>query len=57
MNFKLDENFGTRTQHIFQELGHHADSVIAEGLGGASDKAPYDVCRENGFRVHQQSEL
>ncbi len=38
MNFKLDENFGTRTQHIFQELAHGADSVIAEGLGGAADQ-------------------
>jgi len=49
MNFKLDENFGTRTQRIFQELGHHADTVIDEKLGGASDKVLYDVCREQGL--------
>ena len=49
MNFKLDENFGTRTQHIFRELGHNADSVIDEGLGGASDIALYQVCREHGL--------
>ena len=49
MNFKLDENFGTRTQRIFRELGHNADSVIDEGLGGASDIALYQVCREHGL--------
>ena len=49
MKFKLDENFGTRTPRIFQELGHHADTVIDEELGGASDKVLYDVCREQGL--------
>lgn len=49
MNFKLDENFGTRTQRVFHELGHTADSVNDEGLGGASDKTLYQVCREQGL--------
>ncbi len=49
MNFKLDENFGTRTQRIFHEFGHNADGVVAEGIGGASDKTLFQVCREHGL--------
>ena len=27
MNFKLDENFGPRTQHVFQAYGHDVQTV------------------------------
>lgn len=46
MKFKLDENFGTRTQNIFQEAGHDVHSVYEEGLQGATDEQIYRVCQE-----------
>ncbi len=30
MKFKLDENFGARTQHLFQEAGHEVETVFVE---------------------------
>ena len=44
MKFKLDENFGTRTQRIFQNAGHDAQTVREELLQGASDRDLYEVC-------------
>jgi len=49
MNFKLDENFGARTQHLFHEFGHQADTVVDEGLAGAPDHDIYLVCCEQGL--------
>jgi predicted nuclease of predicted toxin-antitoxin system len=49
MNFKLDENFGARAQEIFRELGHDADTVVSEGLGGATDNEIYRVRCEEGL--------
>ena len=46
MKFKLDENFGTRTQHQFKESGHDVHTVHGEALKGASDRQLYDLCRE-----------
>jgi predicted nuclease of predicted toxin-antitoxin system len=46
MKFKLDENFGTRTQHIFRESEHDVDSVRDESLQGTSDLRLYQVCCE-----------
>jgi predicted nuclease of predicted toxin-antitoxin system len=46
MKFKLDENFGTRTQHIFRESGHDVDSVRDESLQGTPDLRLYQVCCE-----------
>lgn len=37
MKFKLDENFGVRTQRIFAEMGHDIETVRDEGLEGAAD--------------------
>ncbi len=45
MRFKLDENFGVRTQRLFQEAGHEVQTVREEGLQGASDNALYEACR------------
>ena len=44
MNFKLDENFGTRTQHLFRESGHTVQTVRDQNLQGAPDSQLYDVC-------------
>ncbi len=44
MKFKLDENFGTRTQRIFRAAGHDVQTVRDEGLQGSSDQHLYDVC-------------
>ena len=44
MRFKLDENFGTRTEHIFQTAGHDVQTVRQEALQGASDIKLFDVC-------------
>ena len=46
MKFKLDENFGMRTQHIFREAGHDVHTVYQEELQGATDEQIYQVCRE-----------
>ena len=45
MKFKLDENFGTRTQRIFGAAGHDVKTVRDEGLQGSSDQHLYDACR------------
>lgn len=44
MKFKLDENFGTRTQNIFQSAGHDVQTVRQELLLGASDQELYEKC-------------
>jgi predicted nuclease of predicted toxin-antitoxin system len=37
MRFKLDENLPTELEDDLVRLGHDADSVATEGLGGADD--------------------
>jgi predicted nuclease of predicted toxin-antitoxin system len=44
MKFKLDENFGTRTQAIFRTAGHDVKTVREEALQGCSDKSIYEIC-------------
>jgi predicted nuclease of predicted toxin-antitoxin system len=44
MKFKLDENFGARTQYLFVEFGHDVQTVAQEELSGASDIAIYNIC-------------
>ena len=44
MKFKLDENFGSRTQHIFEEAGYDVQTVRQESLQGKSDQYLYKVC-------------
>jgi predicted nuclease of predicted toxin-antitoxin system len=46
MKFKLDENFGTRTQHVFRDAGHNVQTVREESLEGATDQRLYQVCCE-----------
>ena len=44
MSFKLDENFGTRTQWIFEAAGHDVQTVRQESLQGASYQRLYEIC-------------
>ncbi|MBI5050619.1 MAG: DUF5615 family PIN-like protein [Nitrospirae bacterium] len=44
MKFKLDENFGTRTQELFQSHGHNVQTVRSQGIQGCTDKSLYDIC-------------
>ena len=37
MRFKLDENFGTRTQQLFHAAGHDIQTVRDQGLQGYSE--------------------
>ncbi len=45
MKFKLDENFGTRTQNIFLAAGHDVQTVRQQLLHGTSDQNLYQVCK------------
>jgi len=44
MKFKLDENLGARTQHLFKEAGHDIHTVRQENLQGASDRHLFQIC-------------
>ena len=44
MKFKLDENFGTRTQQVFELFGHDVHTTSQEGLQGADDQQIYEIC-------------
>lgn len=44
MKFKLDENFGTRTQNVFRTAGHEVKTVRDQGLQGAADAVLYETC-------------
>ncbi len=44
MKFRLDENFGNRTQALFRAAGHDVQTVREEGLQGNPDQKLYEVC-------------
>ena len=44
MKFKLDENFGTRTQQIFRDTGHDIHTVRDEQLQGCQDVNLFKIC-------------
>jgi len=44
MKFKLDENFGARTQQVFQNQGYDVKTVLGQKLQGCSDQRLYEVC-------------
>lgn len=44
MKFKLDENFGTRTQQLFRNQGHDVQTVGDQELQGCSDRYLYEAC-------------
>ena len=45
MKFKLDENFGSRTQNIFRASGHDVQTVWEQDMLGSPDGYVYEVCR------------
>ena len=44
MKFKLDENFGSRTQQLFRTSGHEVQTIRDQGLQGCSDRRLYEIC-------------
>ncbi len=44
MKFKLDENFGIRTQENFRAAGHDIQTVRDQKLQGCLDQNLYEVC-------------
>lgn len=44
MKFKLDENFGARTQQLFKARRHDVQTIRDQGLQGCADRRLYDVC-------------
>jgi predicted nuclease of predicted toxin-antitoxin system len=44
LKFKLDENFGNRTQKVFELFGYDVQTVRAEALQGAPDQILYEIC-------------
>jgi predicted nuclease of predicted toxin-antitoxin system len=44
MKFKLDENFGKRTQQLFQTAGHDVQTVRDERLQGSPNQSIFDHC-------------
>ena len=48
MKFKLDENFGTRTQQLFLAAGHDVSTVGSQGLCGSPDERLFDICGREG---------
>jgi len=44
VKFKLDENFGTRTQQLFLAAGHDVSTVGSEGLCGCPDRRLFEIC-------------
>ncbi len=48
MKFKLDENFGTRTQQLFLAAGHDVSTVGSQGLCGSPDERLFEICGREG---------
>ncbi len=48
MRFKLDENLDPRLGSAFEAAGHDVDTVLAEGLSGATDDAVFEACQDAG---------
>jgi predicted nuclease of predicted toxin-antitoxin system len=44
MKFKLDENFGTRTQQLFRSAGHDIQTIRDQGMQECSDNYLHEVC-------------
>ncbi len=48
MKLKLDENLPRRAAHALQRAGHQVDTVVEEGLAGASDQEVIRATTETG---------
>jgi len=44
VKFKLDENFGTRTQGLFLAAGHDVSTVHDQELCGCPDQRLFEIC-------------
>ena len=44
MRVKLDENLPVQLKRLFDESGHHADTVVDEGMAGAADAEVMAAC-------------
>ena len=43
--FKLDENLPRAAAEVLRSAGHDVDTVLAEGLGGATDQQVSEACQ------------
>jgi predicted nuclease of predicted toxin-antitoxin system len=48
VKFKLDENFGIRTQHLFLAAGHDVSTVSGQDLCGIPDGRLFEICSREG---------
>ena len=48
MKIKLDENMPARLARVLLELGHEADTVPQEGLGGRDDMDVWNAAQQAG---------
>ncbi len=48
MKFKLDENFGTRTQQLFLAAEHDVSTVGSQELCGCPDRQLFEICGREG---------
>jgi predicted nuclease of predicted toxin-antitoxin system len=48
VKFKLDENFGTRTQQLFLAAGHDVSTVGSQELCGCPDRQLFERCGREG---------
>jgi len=46
MKVKLDENLGRRGREFFIENGFDVETVLSQGLCGATDRTLIDICRK-----------
>jgi predicted nuclease of predicted toxin-antitoxin system len=52
MKFKLDENFGTRTQQLFRDSGYETRTIYDQQLQGCTDQRLFEVvCTEDDCLV------
>jgi len=51
MKFKLDENFGTRTQQLFKAAGHEVKTVREQGLLDFADVTRFSPTQTDGIVV------
>jgi hypothetical protein len=45
VRFKLDENIGSGTVGLFRRADHDVLTVLEQGMGGASDRNLFEMCR------------
>lgn len=48
LKFKVDENLPEAAARILRDAGYDSETVLSEGLGGATDSSLAAVCLEEG---------